>query len=47
MTRNALERYAQRCIDGANREWKKKYYPLWCQNGLRMMIATSPDLQTC
>jgi uncharacterized protein (DUF1800 family) len=47
MTRRALERYAQRCIDGANREWKKKYYPLWCQNGLRMMIATSPDLQTC
>ena len=46
-TRRTLERYAQRCIDGANREWKKKYFPLWCQNALRMMIAMSPDLQVC
>jgi uncharacterized protein (DUF1800 family) len=46
-TRLALERYAERCKAGANREWKQKYYPLWCQNALRMMIATSPDLQTC
>jgi uncharacterized protein DUF1800 len=46
-TRAALERYAERCRTGANREWKQKYYPLWCQNALRMMIAVSPDLQTC
>jgi uncharacterized protein (DUF1800 family) len=46
-TRRMLDKYAQRCIDGADREWKKKYFPLWCQNALRMMIATSPDLQTC
>lgn len=46
-TRRILEGYAQRCIDGANREWKKKYFPLWSQNALRMMVAMSPDLQVC
>jgi uncharacterized protein (DUF1800 family) len=46
-TRAALERFATRCRDGANREWKQETYPLLRQNALRMMIATSPDLHTC
>jgi uncharacterized protein (DUF1800 family) len=46
-TRAALERFATRCRDGANRERKQQTYPLLCQNALRMMIAISPDLHTC
>lgn len=46
-TRNALEQFAARCRAGANRAWKRDTYPLLCQNALRTMIATSPDLYTC
>jgi uncharacterized protein (DUF1800 family) len=46
-TRSALEGFAARCRDGANRKWKQEQYPLLCQNALRMMIATSPDNHTC
>jgi len=44
-TRTALVAFAERCRTGADRPWKKDAYPLLCQNALRMMIATSPDLQ--
>ena len=46
-TRDALEQFVARCRAGANREWKRDTYALLCQNALRMMIATSPDLHTC
>ncbi len=46
-TRTALVAFAERCKTGANSEWKQESYPLLCQNALRMLIATSPDLQTC
>jgi uncharacterized protein (DUF1800 family) len=46
-TRKALEEFAARCRNGANREWKQKAYPVLCQNALRTLIATSPDLHTC
>ncbi len=46
-TRTTLESFATRCRDGADRKWKQQTYPVLRQNALRMMIATSPDLQTC
>jgi hypothetical protein len=46
-TRRALEEFAGRCRSGANRAWKQETYPVLCQNALRTLIATSPDLQTC
>jgi hypothetical protein len=46
-TRTALVAFAERCRTGADREWKHESYPLLCQNALRMLIATAPDLQAC
>jgi uncharacterized protein (DUF1800 family) len=43
-TRSELEAFARRCRHGANQEWKRTTYPLLCQNALRMLIATAPDL---
>jgi uncharacterized protein (DUF1800 family) len=44
-TRRALEQFVKRCRAGAKQDWKQETYPLLCQNALRVMIATSPDLQ--
>jgi uncharacterized protein (DUF1800 family) len=46
-TRAGLVAFAQRVEGGANQAWKKKSYPILRQNALRMLVATSPDLQTC
>jgi hypothetical protein len=46
-TRAALERFAERSRTGAGKGWKQEVYPVLRQNALRMMIATSPDLQSC
>jgi uncharacterized protein (DUF1800 family) len=46
-TRATLERFADRCRAGANKGWKQETYPVLCQNALRVMVATSPDLQSC
>jgi uncharacterized protein (DUF1800 family) len=46
-TRSGLEAFAARCTAGADKQWKQKTYPQLCHNALRVMIATSPDLQTC
>jgi uncharacterized protein (DUF1800 family) len=46
-TRSSLESFAKRCQTGANRKWKQEQYPYLTQNALRVMVATSPDLQTC
>jgi uncharacterized protein (DUF1800 family) len=45
-TRSALVRFATRCQNEVVQRRKEETYVLR-QNALRMMIATSPDLQTC
>jgi uncharacterized protein (DUF1800 family) len=45
-TRSALERFAARCETEVAQRRKEETFVLR-QNALRMMIATSPDLQTC
>jgi hypothetical protein len=46
-TRSKLLDFARRCDAGADKTWKKKTYPVLRQNALRVLVATSPDLQTC
>jgi uncharacterized protein (DUF1800 family) len=46
-TRGALEAFARRVEAGAVKNWQKQSYPRLRQNALRMLVATSPDLQTC
>ena len=46
-TRNALVAFAKRCDVGADKPYKKKSYPPLRQNALRVLVATSPDFQTC
>jgi hypothetical protein len=45
-TRSALERFADRCVKETPQR-RKEESVLLRQNALRMMVATSPDLQTC
>jgi uncharacterized protein (DUF1800 family) len=45
-TRAGLLAFARRCEAGANQSWKKRSYPILRQNALRVLVATSPDLQT-
>jgi uncharacterized protein (DUF1800 family) len=46
-TRAALLRFAREALADAGKEsWKRKQYPVMAQNGLRQLIAVSPDLQT-
>ena len=45
-TRARLVAFADRCAEGADRPWKQRSYRVLRQNALRMLIATSPDLQT-
>ena len=40
-----LVAFAERCDRGANTDWKRKAYPILRQNALRVLVATSPDLQ--
>jgi uncharacterized protein (DUF1800 family) len=46
-TRKALARYASAVQDAATADWERGAYRALRQNALRMLIATSPDLQTC
>lgn len=39
--------FSRRCDRLADREWKTEPYRVMRQNALRMMIAASPDLNTC
>jgi uncharacterized protein (DUF1800 family) len=45
-TRSELERFAERCVK-ETKQRRKEESVLLRQNALRMMVATSPDLQTC
>ena len=46
-TRKSLERYAGSVEAVATADWQQETYRLLRQNALRMLVATSPDLQTC
>ncbi len=45
-TRKALERYASAVESVATEEWQQSTYRALRQNGLRLLIASSPDMQT-
>jgi uncharacterized protein (DUF1800 family) len=46
-TRDALMRFAQDAGALADKPWKKGAYPVLRQNALRMLVAASPDFQSC
>jgi uncharacterized protein (DUF1800 family) len=46
-TRDALTRFAAEAGALADKKWKVSSYGVLRQNALRMLVATSPDLQTC
>jgi uncharacterized protein (DUF1800 family) len=46
-TRAQLEAFSRRCADAADQRWERKTNRILRQNALRVLIATSPDMQTC
>ena len=46
-TRSALMRFAAETEAPIDQRWKRRAYPILRQNALRILVATSPDLQTC
>ncbi len=46
-TRGRLLAFSQRCADGIEHRWQERSYRVLRQNALRMLVATSPDFQTC
>jgi uncharacterized protein (DUF1800 family) len=46
-TRSALLGFATDAGVLADARWKRRSYPIIRQNALRMLVATSPELQTC
>ncbi len=46
-THSALMRFANEADALADAKWKRRSYPILRQNALRMLVATSPDMQTC
>jgi uncharacterized protein (DUF1800 family) len=46
-TRRELERFAAEAQLLADKPWKKTQYVVIRQNALRLLVATSPDMQTC
>jgi hypothetical protein len=45
-TQKTLEEFAQNCLTGvATAKWEQSPYRAIRQNALRMLIATSPDMQ--
>ena len=46
-TRKGLERYAGSVAAVATADWQQETYRLLRQNALRMLIATSPEMQSC
>jgi uncharacterized protein (DUF1800 family) len=46
-TRKSLERYAGAVDASASADWQKETFRLLRQNALRIVIATSPEMQTC
>ena len=46
-TRAELEGFAGRVEGLIDRQWKQSQFRVLRQNALRMLVAGSPDLQTC
>lgn len=46
-TRDRLAAFSHRCQTVMNARWKQQSYRALRQNALRMLVATSPDMQTC
>jgi uncharacterized protein (DUF1800 family) len=46
-TRKSLERYAGAVAASATADWQQDTFRLLRQNALRILIATSPEMQTC
>jgi hypothetical protein len=46
-TRKSLERYASAVQSLTTEDWQQSPYRAIRQNALRMLVATSPDFQTC
>ena len=46
-TRDRLLAFSTRCQTAMNARWKQQSYRALRQNALRMLVATSPDMQTC
>jgi hypothetical protein len=46
-THSALLQFANEAHALADQRWKRRSYPILRQNALRILVATSPDLQTC
>ena len=46
-TRTALLGFATSALADADQAWKKDQYPVLVLNALRMLVAVSPDYQTC
>jgi uncharacterized protein (DUF1800 family) len=46
-TRRALLGFANLALADANQAWKKAQYPVLVLNALRVLVAVSPDYQTC
>jgi uncharacterized protein (DUF1800 family) len=46
-SRAALLGFAQAALSDADQAWKRAQYPVLTLNALRMLVAISPDFQTC
>jgi hypothetical protein len=46
-THSALVKFAKEADALADKPWKRENYAILRQNALRMLVATSPDMQTC
>jgi uncharacterized protein (DUF1800 family) len=46
-THAQLQRFAKSALGDADDRWKRRAYPALIENGLRQLLAASPDLQTC
>ncbi len=45
--RNALKGFVKAAMSDADQNWKEETYPVLIVNALRLLIAVSPDYQTC
>ena len=45
--RNALKGFVKAAMSDADQNWKEETYPVLIVNALRLLVAVSPDYQTC
>ena len=46
-SRQALRNFEAAALSDADQSWERAEYPVLIVNALRMLIAVSPDYQTC